>query len=85
MFKQVFCVLCYFDDITAHKFVKIHTDTSNVVYYIFLSLYIQYEDSTILTLPKTSSTHIKNYGLNKLAAFYVIWAAELRINLCNFI
>jgi hypothetical protein len=80
MFKQVVCVLCYFGHITAHKFIEIHTDTSNVVYYIFLSLYIQYEDSTTLTLPKTSSTCIENSGLNKF-----IWAAELRINLCNFI
>jgi hypothetical protein len=85
MFKQVFCVLYYFGQITARKFVEIHTNTSNVVYYIFLSLYIRYEDSTTLTLPKTSSTCIKNYGLNKLAAIYVFWAAELRINLCNFI
>jgi hypothetical protein len=39
--------------------MQIHMDASNIAYYMFLLLYIQYEDSTILILPKTHPYIIK--------------------------
>jgi hypothetical protein len=67
-FKRIICVLCYIGHKTALKFVQIHMNTPNIVYYMFLQLNIQYKYSTILILHKTAS--VKNYCLNKLIGFY---------------
>jgi hypothetical protein len=39
--------------------MQIHMDTSNIAYYLFLLLYIQYEDSTTLILSKIHPYVIK--------------------------
>jgi hypothetical protein len=75
LLKRVVCVLYYFDRIIARKFVQIHMNTTNIVYYIFLQLNIQYEYSTTLILHKTSSGCFKNYCLNKLIVFYVTFVS----------
>jgi hypothetical protein len=65
--------------------MQVHMDTPNIVYYMFLELNIQYEYSTTLIFDKNPSGYIKNCCLNKLFAFYVILASQLRINSCKFI
>jgi len=36
LFKRADCVLSNFDVITAHKFMQIHMNTHNIIYYVFL-------------------------------------------------
>jgi len=35
LFKRADCVLSNFGDTTAHKFVQIHMNALNIVYYVF--------------------------------------------------
>jgi len=58
LFKRADCVLSNFGVTTAHKFVQIHMNTPNIVYYVLLQLDIQYGYSTTLILRKY---FIRNY------------------------
>jgi len=54
LFKRADCVLSNFGVTTAHKFMQIHMNTPNIVYYVFLKLDIQYGYPKTLILCKNS-------------------------------
>jgi len=71
LFKQDNCVLCCFALIAAHKLMQVHTDTSDIVYYMFLLSHAQYEESTTLIYHRTLSGCIESCFRTKLFVFRV--------------
>jgi len=50
--------MSYFGLITGHKFVIIHMNTPNIVYYKFSQMNIEHEYSTVLILQGSSSPYV---------------------------
>jgi hypothetical protein len=53
LFKQIIWLFNHFYRKIAYKFMTIRTNAKNIVYYIFIQLNVQYDDSMILTLYKS--------------------------------
>jgi len=74
LFKHIVCLFNHFGLITADKFKKIYMDISNIIFIMFLNLYIQSEDYMAVITHKASSKSSKSGYLNMLFAFLIISA-----------